>query len=70
MVAQRGRLLEGRCFRAIQSRNLGFLLRIYRTYILPKLNYALLIWSPYLQQEVNEQESIQRRFTKRLIEQA
>ena len=70
MIAQRGRQLVGRCFRAIQSRDPEFMLRIYRTYILSGLNYASPIWSPYLQQEVNELESVQRRFTKRLIGQA
>jgi hypothetical protein len=70
LLAQRGRQLVGRCFRAIQSRNPIFMLRVYRTYILPVLNYASPIWSPHLRQEINELESVQRRFTKRLAGQA
>ena len=70
MVAQRGRQIVGRCFRAIQIRDLAFMLHIYRTYILPGLNYASPIWSPNLRQEVNELESVQKRYTKRLIGQA
>ena len=39
-VAQRGRQLIGQCFRAFQSRDLRFLVRVYRTYVLPILNYG------------------------------
>ena len=64
-VAQRGRLI-GQCFRAFQSRDPRFLVRVYRTYVLPILNYGPPVWSPHLRQEVNELESVQRRFTRRL----
>ena len=67
MVTQRGRQIVDRCFRAIQNRDPAFMLRIYRTHIFLGLNYASLIWSPYLRQEKNELESVQRRFTKRVL---
>ena len=66
-VAQKGRRLVGMCFRGIQSRDPMFLMRVYRTYILPVLSYASPIWTPYLRQDVEELESVQRRFTKRLV---
>lgn len=69
-IAKRGRQLVGHCFRAIQCRDPAFMLRIYQTYILPKLTYASPIWSPHLRQEIDELEAVQRRFTKRLTGQA
>ena len=69
-VAQRARQLLGQCFRAMQCRDPAFMLRIYRTYILPGLSYASQIWSPHLRQEIDELEEVQRRFTKRLVGQA
>jgi hypothetical protein len=65
-VVQKGRRLVGMCFRGLQSRDASFLMRVYKTYILPVLNYASPIWSPHLRQEVDELEAIQRKFTKRL----
>ena len=65
-VVQRGRKLIGQCFRAFQSRDPRFLVRVYRTYVLPILNCGSPVWSPHLRQEVNELESVQRRFTHRL----
>ena len=65
-VAQRGRQLIGQCFKAFQSRDPRLQLRVYRTYVLPILNYGLPVWSPHLRQEVNKLESVQRCFTRRL----
>ena len=65
-VAQRGRKLIGQCSRAFQSRNPRFLLRVYRTYVLLIINYGSPVWPQHLRQEVNELESDQRRFTRRL----
>ena len=65
-VAQKGQRLVGMCFRGIRSRDPVFLMRVYRAYILPVLSYASPIWTPYLRQDVDELESVQRRFTKRL----
>ena len=65
-VAQKGRRLVGMCFRGIRSRDPVFLMRVYRAYILPVLSYASPIWTLYLCQDVDELESVQRLFTKRL----
>ena len=65
-VAQRGRQLIGHCFRAFQSRDPRFLVLVYHTYVLLILNYGSPVWSLHLHQEVNELESVQRRFTRHL----
>ena len=35
--------------------------------IRPLLEYNSVVWSPYLKQDVERLENVQRRFTKRLI---
>ena len=64
MVAQKGRRLMGMCFIQLQNRQLDFLLKVYKTYILPPIMYAPQFWSPNLRYEVNELEAVQRRLTK------
>ena len=65
-MAQRRRQLIGQCFRVFHSRDPRFLVHVYRIYILPILNYGSPVWSPHQRQQVNELESVQRRFTRRL----
>jgi len=43
------------------------LTKAFVTYIRPILEYASVIWSPYHQGEIAKLESVQRRFTKRLV---
>jgi hypothetical protein len=69
-VVQKGRKLVGMCLRGLQSRDPAFMLRVYKTYIMPVLNYASSIWSPHMRQEVDELEAVQRRFTKKVTGQA
>ena len=49
---------------AFASKNIEFLLFLYKTYIMPKIEYASSIWSPYLKKDVDLIENIQRKFTK------
>ena len=60
MVAQKGCRLVEMCFRLLQSRQPDFLLKVYKTYILPFIMYASQLWSPNLRYEVNELEAVQR----------
>ena len=48
------------------SRDNETLVRAFRTYILPLLEYNSSIWSPHLIKDIRLIESVQRRFTKRL----
>ena len=52
-----------RCF---ISRNTGNLIRAFKTYVRPMLEYASQTWSPYLTYQNDLIESVQRSFTKRL----
>jgi hypothetical protein len=58
-----------RCFliyRCFNCRNSSSLLRGYKSYILPILNYCTSVWSPSLIQDIILIESVQRAFTKRI----
>ena len=39
-------------------------MKIFKTYILPKIEFNSLIWSPHLLQDINKLENIQKRFTR------
>ena len=44
----------------------GLLVRAFITHVRPLLEYASCVWSPYLLKHIQQIESVQRRFTKRL----
>ena len=49
------------------SRDVSTLTKAFVTYVRPILEYATVIWSPYHIGEIAKLESVQRRFTKRLV---
>lgn len=59
---QRARLIS-RCF---TSKNVQILLRAYKVYVRPTLEYNSVAWSPFLIKHVDKLESVQRHFTKYL----
>jgi len=48
------------------SRDPQSLTKAFITYVRPLLEYNSIIWSPYLKQEIDRIEQVQRRFSKRL----
>ena len=56
----------GILFRGFSTRNSDFLLRAYKTYIRPILEYCSSIWSPYLIKDIEQLERVQRFFTRRV----
>jgi len=52
-----------RCF---VSRNTDLLVRVFKVYVRPLLEYNSVIWSPSTIQDIEAIERVQRRFTKRL----
>ena len=46
------------------NRNPDFLMFLYNTYILPKIEYASSVWSPFYKQDIDAVENIQRKFSK------
>lgn len=50
--------------KSIRTRNIWTLLKLYKTYIRPKLEYNTPVWSPYLTKDIDKIEGVQIRFTK------
>jgi len=48
------------------SRNTDLLIRAYKVYVRPLLEYNSVIWSPSTIHDIETIESVQRRFTKRI----
>jgi len=48
------------------SGNISLLVRAFLVYVRPVLEYSMVVWSPYLKQDIMKIEKVQRRFTKRL----
>ena len=46
------------------SKNQYFIKFLYQTYVLPKLEYASSMWSPYYKKDVDLIGNVQRKFTK------
>ena len=51
---------------SFSSKNIWTLLKAYTTYIRPKLEYNTVVWSPFLQQDINLVESVQKKFTRHI----
>ena len=50
--------------KTFKTRNIWTLLKLYLTYIRPKLEYSTPVWSPYLKKDIMKIESVQKVFTK------
>lgn len=50
-----------KCFK---TKNINILIKLYKTYVRPKLEYNSSVWSPYLLKDKKKIESIQKHFTK------
>ena len=48
------------------SRDISTLIRAYKVYVRPVVEYASCVWSPYHVSKTKQIESVQRNFTKRL----
>jgi hypothetical protein len=53
--------------RSFVSKDRNLLIRAFKTYVRPLLEYATVVWSPHLICDINSVENIQRRFTKRVL---
>ena len=51
-------------FKSFSTKNIWALLKLYKTYVRPKLEHNTHIWSPYFKKDVIKIESVQRKFTR------
>ena len=52
-----------RCF---LLKNKKFLVKMFKTFVRPKLEYASQVWNPVYKGDINQLERVQRSFTKRI----
>src|SRR6218665_2803620 len=50
--------------RTIVTRYKDTILRLYKSLVRPKLEYCMQVWSPYLKQDMEKLDKVQRRATK------
>ena len=65
-VTARCRSLIAWTLRTFNTRNKVVMLTLLKSLILPRIDYCSQLYSPFLQQEWNKLESIQRRFTSHI----
>ena len=53
-------------FRCFKTRDRAFLVKMFKTFVRPKLEYATQVWNPGYLKDIDLLESVQRRYTKRL----
>ena len=53
-------------FKAFETRNTRFLVDMFKTYVRPKVEYAIEIWNPTQASLIDLVENVQRKFTKRI----
>ncbi len=65
-TAASARRMTGLVFRTFRSRHLQVMLPLFKSIVRPILEYCTVIWNPHLQKDVDEIESVQRKFTKQI----
>ena len=50
--------------KTFSTKNIWTLLKLYVTYIRPKLEHNTTVWSPFLKKDIRKLESVQRKFTR------
>ena len=58
--------MTGYILRTFLSRDRDILLTLLRSLVFPILDYSCVVWNPYLQQDINQLESAQRKLTSKI----
>ena len=63
-AAKKGNQVLGQLARVLISKDQDTIMRLYKTYVRPHLEYSTPVWSPYLQKDIQVLERVQRRATR------
>ena len=55
-------------FRNFLNKETDFLKHMYLAFVLPKVSYATVVWSPWLKKDINVIERVQRSYTSKIPE--
>ena len=56
--------------KSFKSNNTQLLVNLFKTYVRPLTEYNTSSWSPYLRSDIQEMESVQRKFTRNICQRA
>ena len=65
-IISRAKRVSGIIYNVFKTRSITFLLKMYKTFVRPILEFNTCIWSPHLLHLINSIESVQRNFTCRI----
>ena len=65
-AVKNGRKYMGWILRSFISRNPEIIISLYQTYVIPRLEYASILWSPYKISDITKIEAIQRTITSKV----
>ena len=63
-VSQKCNQLIRQVKRSFVCKEAELMMNIYKSYLLPHVDYACVVWNPYQTRDINMIEAVQRRFTK------
>ena len=66
-IIKKARRISNLLLRSFVSKNKELLVRAFKTYVRPILEYSSVVWNPHLLCDINSVEQVQRSFTKRLF---
>ena len=67
IIVKKARMLSNLIIRSFLSRNPEIIMRAFLIYVRPVLEYATVVWNPNLKKDIVAVESVQKRFTKRIL---
>lgn len=65
-IAKNASVAANSIFRCFSCRDTKFLIKMFKAYVRPILEYASTVWSPYLLKDIDLIENVQRVFTRRV----
>ena len=63
-ICRKASIVSYQLFKSIRSKNIWTWMKLYNTYVRPKVEYNTPVWSPSLTKDIKKVERIQRYFTK------
>ena len=63
-IVQQASFVSYQIVKSFQTKNIWTLLKLFKSYVRPKLEYNTPVWSPYLLKDIFALEKVQKRYTK------
>ena len=63
-ICHQANIISYRILKTFRTQKIWTFIKLFKTYIRPKLEYNTPVWSPYLLKDISKIEQVQRHFTK------